>query len=260
MIVIGIQNLTSSTLYIKETQYTVLPNQTLFVGVYEYFDLARAQSLKDLISAGSAVIIRDNVVLSAAASLIYLTSPYAGPENNTASNLGTGTGVFAQKIGVDFQFKTLIAGTNMTITSTADEITFGASGGGAAAERFYLERTETINNATATDVEYFTFVQGGTQITNTISVTGGAYFFEFSFLCYNTSRSGRVVINPQVNSTDIFSQPYKREPKDSSEVFYRSISKKVSLSAGTNTIQLQLQNEGNGTARIFEANVQITKV
>lgn len=260
MIVIGIQNLTSSTLYIKETQYTVLPNQTLFVGVYEYFDLARAQSLKDLISAGSAVIIRDNVVLSAAASLIYLTSPYAGPENNTASNLGTGTGVFAQKIGVDFQFKTLIAGTNMTITSTADEITFGASGGGAAAERFYLERTETINNATATDVEYFTFVQGGTEITNTITATGGNYFFEYSFLCFNTSKSGRVVINPQVNSTDIFSNPLKREPKDSSEVFYICISKQVALSAGTNTIQLQLQNEGNGAARIFEANVQITKV
>jgi len=260
MIAIGIHNLTNNTLYIKEIQVVVSAFEIIYIGEYDYFNLSKSQSLKDFISAGSAVISVANKTLSAAASLIYLTSPYAGPENNTASNLGTGTGVFAQKIGVDFQFKTLIAGTNMTITSTADEITFGASGGGAAAERFYLERTETINNATATDVEYFTFVQGGTQITNTISVTGGAYFFEFSFLCYNTSRSGRVVINPQVNSTDIFSQPYKREPKDSSEVFYCSISKKVSLSAGTNTIQLQLQNEGNGTARIFEANVQITKV
>ena len=260
MIAIGIQNLTSSTLYIKETQYTVLPNQTLFVGVYEYFDLARAQSLKDLISAGSAVIIRDNVVLSAAASLIYLTSPYVGPESNTASNLGTGAGVFAQKIGVDFQFKTLIAGTNMTITSTADEITFGASGGGAAAERFYLERTETINNATATDVEYFTFVQGGTEISNAVSATGGDYWFELSFICFNTSTSGRVVVNPQINSTNIFSQEYSRQMVNSNEHFYGCISKKVTLSAGSNTIQLQLSNEGSGTARIYEANVQITKI
>ena len=129
MIAIGIQNLTSNRIYVKETQYTVLPNQTFFVGVYEYFDLARAQSLKDLINAGSAVIIRDDVVLSAAASIIYLTSPYAGQESNDGANIGSGIGVFAQKNGVNLEFKSLIAGTNMTITSTADEITFDASGG-----------------------------------------------------------------------------------------------------------------------------------
>lgn len=131
MIAIGIKNLTSNTLYIKESQYTVLANQTFFVGVYEYFDLARAQSLKDLINAGSAVIIRDNVVLSAAASIIYLTSPYAGQESNDGANIGSGIGVFAQKNGVNLEFKSLVAGTNMTITSTADEITFDASGGSA---------------------------------------------------------------------------------------------------------------------------------
>ena len=179
-------------------------------------------------------------------------------EVNTASNLGAGEGVFAQKTAQDLEFKSLVAGSGISLASTGTEITVTNSAG--APEQFYLERTETINNATAIDVEYFTFVQGGTEITNTITATGGTYFFEFSFLCFNTSKSGRVVINPQVNSIDIFSQPYKREPKDSSEIYYCSISKRVALSAGVNTIQLQLQNEGNGTARIFEANVQITKV
>jgi len=37
----------------------------------------------------------------------------------TASNLGTGAGVFKEKVGVDLQFKTLVAGTKMFI----DELT-----------------------------------------------------------------------------------------------------------------------------------------
>jgi hypothetical protein len=152
-------------------------------------------------------------------------------EANTASNVGGGDGVFKQKVGVDLEFKSLVAGTNITLTGTADEITIDATGG-ATTEQFYLERTETIDNTTAVDVEYFTFVQGGTEISN----------------------------NPQLNSIDVFSQTYKREPKDVNETFYESISKRVSLSAGANTVQLQLSNDGSGTARIYEANVQITKV
>ena len=187
------------------------------------------------------------------------TSTGGAGEANTASNVGTGVGLFKQKTGVDLEFKSLTAGTNITLTAGADDIIIDASGG-ATAEQFYLQRVETINNATTTDVEYFTTVQGGTEISNVINVTGGTYFFEWSFLCFNTSKSGRIVTNLQVNSTDIFSQPFKREPKDTSEVFYISISKRVNLSAGNNTIQLNFKNENSGTARIYEANVQITKI
>ena len=48
-------------------------------------------------------------------------------EINTASNLGSGNGVFASKAGADLQFKTIVAGTNVSITSNANEITISSA-------------------------------------------------------------------------------------------------------------------------------------
>jgi hypothetical protein len=53
----------------------------------------------------------------------YLLSiPYAG-ETNTASNVGTGTGWWKTKLGVDLQFKSALAGYGLTITSGTNENT-----------------------------------------------------------------------------------------------------------------------------------------
>lgn len=46
-----------------------------------------------------------------------------GGEVNTASNLGAGEGVFAQKNVADLEFKSLVAGTNIDITSDSNTIT-----------------------------------------------------------------------------------------------------------------------------------------
>ena len=53
-----------------------------------------------------------------------------GGEANTASNLGTGEGLYAQKVGVDLEFKSLKAGTNVTLSSDANTVTISASGTG----------------------------------------------------------------------------------------------------------------------------------
>ena len=52
-----------------------------------------------------------------------------GGEANTTSNDGAGAGLAKAKVGTDLPFKSLVAGTNITITPGTDEITIAASGG-----------------------------------------------------------------------------------------------------------------------------------
>ncbi|MDR1414073.1 MAG: hypothetical protein LBI56_04025 [Puniceicoccales bacterium] len=53
-------------------------------------------------------------------------------EINTASNVGTGAGIFSAKVGRDMRFKTLKEGSNVMISVDASEITISSSGGGAS--------------------------------------------------------------------------------------------------------------------------------
>jgi len=53
-------------------------------------------------------------------------------EVNTASNVGSGDGVFKQKAGVDLEFKSLVEGSNITLTANTNDITIAAAGGSGA--------------------------------------------------------------------------------------------------------------------------------
>jgi len=48
--------------------------------------------------------------------------------DNTMSNVGSGTGIFKNKTGINFNMKTLVEGSNITITSTSDEVTIASTG------------------------------------------------------------------------------------------------------------------------------------
>lgn len=63
-------------------------------------------------------------------------------EANTASNLGSGVGLFAQKDGVDLEFKGLVAGTNITLTPSSTGVTIDAAGGGGGGA------VDSVNGAT----------------------------------------------------------------------------------------------------------------
>ena len=67
-------------------------------------------------------------------------------------------------------------------------------------------------------------------------------------------------MEPKLNGTPIFSQPYEVEPKDNDNVYYVGIQKRITLLAGANTIELEQSNVGSGTGRIFEANVILKQV
>ena len=68
------------------------------------------------------LLIIDNGVLPIANKLISISQLPVG-ETNTASNLGTGTGFFAQKNGVDLEFKSLTGtANNIVITSNMNEV------------------------------------------------------------------------------------------------------------------------------------------
>lgn len=77
-----------------------------------------------------------DILVYNSATSTWLNEPNTGGsgEANTASNLGSGSGVFAQKVGVDLQFKSLVAGSGITLTPAASTITITGSGGGGAVD------------------------------------------------------------------------------------------------------------------------------
>lgn len=65
-------------------------------------------------------------------SLAYFAGS-GGGEANTASNSGTGAGLAQTKSGIDLPFKSLKAGTNITLNENTDDIEIVASGGAGQA-------------------------------------------------------------------------------------------------------------------------------
>jgi hypothetical protein len=67
-----------------------------------------------------------------------------GAQNNTASNVGVGQGVFKQKVGNDFEFHSLSGGTNTTINLSGDTIVIDSEDTYVIAGT-YIDNTDTIS-------------------------------------------------------------------------------------------------------------------
>lgn len=124
-----------------------------------------------------------------------LALPPGSGEANTASSLGSGEAVFAQKSGVDLQFKSLVAGTNVTLTSDGTSITINASGGSGSGEENTASNlgagSQVFAQKSGVDLQFRTLVEGANislnQTANTIEISstasGGAtneYLIELS--------------------------------------------------------------------------------
>lgn len=100
----------------------------------------------------------------------------------TARNLGAGFGVFAVKSGQQLQFKSLKAGSNVTLSATDNEITINAAGGssggggGGGSERYGIV-TGAVGDGTTNDRAAFQAASAGTPSDWPIYVPAGAYNF-----------------------------------------------------------------------------------
>ena len=115
-----------------------------------------------------------NVTVAVVGDQIQLSVPNSTGEVNTASNVGAGNQVFKQKTGVDLEFRTLVAGTNVTMVSSTDTITINAAGGGGSSlqvqdEGSLIDNAVTTLNFTGTGVTAAQTSPGVVQI----AVAGG---------------------------------------------------------------------------------------
>lgn len=108
---------------------------------------------------------------------VVVESGGGGSGATTGSNVGTGSGVYKTKTGDTLQFKTLKSGGNISISSSADEITI--SGTSAATTAQSLGTGSPVYKQTVGDTLQFRSIVGGSNIsvvtnTNDITINGTA--------------------------------------------------------------------------------------
>ena len=86
-------------------------------------------AFKKLVSGGTNVVITDQGDTVKITAYDRTTSP--GGEANTSSNAGTGFGLALPKSDTNLPFKSLVAGTNVSLVSSVDNITISASVSGS---------------------------------------------------------------------------------------------------------------------------------
>lgn len=119
----------------------------------------------------------------------------AGGQANTISNIGTGVGIFKEKIGVDLRLKSLKAGTGITITGNPTELLIENT------RNSIITVNANTGSLTASSPTQAISIVGGTGITTSISgtiltINGTNYDIE-------TDTSPRLGGNLDLNGFDI---------------------------------------------------------
>ena len=121
---------------LPDKKATASPQQVSIIDEANYQDNRGILQLRG-IEAGAGIDIRvedaDDRRFNTRETKLRISATGTGSgEANDGTNLGTGTGIYEGKSGVTLRFKSLKAGTGISITETATEITINATGGGGA--------------------------------------------------------------------------------------------------------------------------------
>ena len=132
---------------------------------------ARQTALNNLTAVAGAtnefVLTKD----TASGNAIWKVVPTGGAgEANTASNLGAGLGLWKQKVGVDLQFKSLVQGANITLTSNANDVTIAATGEANSAVNIGVAGTGIFTSKSGVNIQ-LKGIAGGNGITVTNNAT-----------------------------------------------------------------------------------------
>lgn len=102
-----------------------------------------------------------------------------GGQSNTISNIGTGAGLYKEKIGVDLRLKSLVAGPGITITNNSSDVTITNN------RNMIVTVNSNNGSLTASSPTQAINIVGGTGITtsinpstSTLTITGNNYDIE----------------------------------------------------------------------------------
>lgn len=106
-----------------------------------------------------------------------------GGEANTASNVGSGSGVFKQKSGVDLQFKSLIGTSPVTVTANANDLTISSTAEANTASNVGAG-SHVFKQKSGVDLQFRSIVAGSgisvTQNANDLTLSSSAVADPFS--------------------------------------------------------------------------------
>lgn len=174
-------------------------------------------------AAGSGITVTENTndisIGTNLSTLATLLAPLLPPlislgETNTASNRGAGEGVFAAKVGVDLQFKSLVAGSNITLSSDDDTITINSTGGGGGgggvgaggdekAARFTNIQNQILTSGAFTILDYDDVVTNNSPTTYTNNGAGRVTVTETGFYTLTAGVAVQASLLSAVNTTGL---------------------------------------------------------
>jgi len=164
--------------------------------------------LRSLVGQGSTT------VSSGALGTIIISSTADGGsgEINTASNTGTGEGVWLDKVGVDLRFRSLTGSGNTSVISGANgTIIISSSGGGGIGETIFTTITGGFGSNFWVTSSVLTQTFSGTTIAQTveaialndISLPSGTYRVETQFAWWNSATITSLQLSMSVNGSQI---------------------------------------------------------